>query len=123
MREAAMQRAWTIAVLCGVLAGCWSWRTGGLAPEHMIAQYHPRQVRILFSPNQVAVLQNPRVESAHIVGIDAQTAAPRSVPLTDIKEFQVWAPDGGETALLVGSIVAVVGGLVFAVIMSGLSGG
>ena len=123
MREAAMQRAWTIAVLCGVLAGCWSWRTGGLAPEHMMAQYHPRQVRILLSGNQAVVLQNPRVEGEHIAGIDAQTAAPRSVPLADIKGFEIWSPDGGETALLVGSIVAVVGGLVFAVIRSGLSGG
>lgn len=117
-----MQRALIIVELACLLAGCWSWRTGGLAPQHMIAEYHPKQVQIFLTGQQV-VLRNPRVQGEHIAGVDARTAAPRSIPLADIKGFQIWAPDGGETALLVGGIVAGLGVLVFAVIRSGLSGG
>ena len=122
-RGASVQRALTFIVLTCVLAGCSSWRTGGLAPQHMIAQFHPKQVRILQNSNEVVVLLDPRVKGDHIVGADARTTAPRSVPLAGIKGFEIWSPDGGETALLVGGIVAVVGGIVFAVVMSGLSGG
>lgn len=103
-----MQRAVAAFVLICFLAGCSSWRAGSLAPQHLIANRQPKQVRIVLSGNVMVVLNDPRVEGQHIVGWDVNALAPRSVPLADVKAFETWSPDGGKTALLV---VGIVGGL------------
>jgi len=85
------------------LAACTSWQTQELAPEQVLAQEQPDQVRVTLSDGQRLELRYPAVHGDTLTGM--REARQVAVPLERVSRLELREADGGKTLLLVGGVM------------------
>lgn len=93
---------WT-RVISGLLlvlqvAGCSSWRVEQVAPEQLVRDRAPAQVRVARADGSQVVLRGPTISGDSLTGMSG--GAPSGVPLADITTIATRHGDAGKSVLL-----------------------
>jgi hypothetical protein len=104
------------ALLTTQIVACSSWRVEPLAPEQLLQERSPAELRVKETDGHQLVLVQPKVSGDSLIGI--KNGARRGVPLTEVATVATRHGDAGKSLLLG---LGIVGGL-FAIAAVALSG-
>jgi hypothetical protein len=104
------------ALLTTQIVACSSWRVEPVAPEQLLHERAPAELRVTRTDGSQLVLARPKVSGDSLTGLSND--APRGVPLADIGTIATRHGDAGKSVLLG---LGIVGGL-FAIAAVALSG-
>jgi hypothetical protein len=99
-RAPLVQRRRVVAtvLLAAQIAGCSSWRMEQAAPEQVLHQRTPTEVRVTRADGSQLVLAHPSVSGDSLTGFSS--GAPRGVPMADIGAIATRHGNAGKSVLL-----------------------
>lgn len=118
---------WRLCLVASVssacsLSACSSWRAQSITPQRVITERQPTAAWVTRGNRRSVLLERPEIRRDSIVGW-GRSAGIVAIPLAEVTRISIREPDGGKTAGLVLGITAAVGGGLYFVILSALSGG
>ena len=97
------------------LGACSSWHTQPLTPAQVLAEQHPKAVRIVRADGNHQVIVEPQVTADSLVGSSGGRHV--SVPLADIHEIAVSRGDPLKSIAMFLGVVAATAGAVIAILL------
>lgn len=103
--------------LVTLVSGCSSWQVQTGPVPDVVAQNHPKKLRVTRVDQSLMVLENPRIRNDTLFGVRAPSSgedtssAIGEVALADVTHVAIRRTDGTKTALFVLGCLVVAGGV------------